>query len=48
MLQNKDERIKLTFSAAIGVNCPYQDEFRRRMRYIAQYVKNVESHRVLL
>lgn len=34
----------LTLGAAVGVDRPYQDELRRRMRDIAQDVEEVELH----
>jgi hypothetical protein len=34
-----------TFGAAVAVNGPYQDEFRRRVRDIAEDVEEVEPHR---
>jgi hypothetical protein len=40
--------VKLTLSAAVGVDGPYQDQLGRRMRDIAQYVENIEPHGGLL
>jgi hypothetical protein len=38
----------LTFSTAVGVDCPYQDELGRRMRDVAEDVENIELHGGLL
>jgi hypothetical protein len=40
--------VKLTLSAAVGVDGPYQDQLGRRVRDVAQYVENIESHGGLL
>jgi hypothetical protein len=37
-----------TFGAAVAVNGPYQDEFRRRVRDIAEDVEYIEFHGRLL
>lgn len=34
-----------TFGAAVGVDGPYQDQLRRRVRDIAEDVEEIETHR---